>query len=65
MRHVLSRNHPSDVGGTATDVDGDGWMDHVTGGVWYRNTGQPRTEPFDVPVINRKALECGAQRGQD
>ena len=46
VRHVLGTNHPSDVGGMALDVDGDGWTDHITGGVWYRNTGRPRTEPF-------------------
>ena len=34
VRHVLGENHPSDVGGTAIDVDGDGWVDHVSGGVW-------------------------------
>src|SRR6476620_2002531 len=32
-RHLLGTNHPSDVGGTALDVDGDGWLDHVAGGV--------------------------------
>jgi hypothetical protein len=46
-RHLVGRNHPSDVGGTAIDVDGDGWVDHVTGGVWYRNTGTPREQPFE------------------
>src|SRR5687767_2666026 len=35
-RHLLGTQHPSDVGGTAFDVDGDGWIDHVAGGVWYR-----------------------------
>src|SRR6185295_4516750 len=33
VRHVLGTNHPSDVGGKALDVDGDGWIDFVTGGV--------------------------------
>ena len=45
-RHVLGTLHPSDVGGTAIDVDGDGWIDHVAGGAWYRNTGRPRSEEF-------------------
>src|SRR5687768_13916473 len=36
FRHALGTNHPSDVGGMAFDVDADGWIDHVTGGVWYR-----------------------------
>jgi hypothetical protein len=47
VRHKLGENSPSDVGGKALDVDGDGWVDFVTGGAWYRNTGRPRTEPFE------------------
>ncbi len=41
IRHVLGTNHPSEVGGVAIDVDRDGWIDQVTGGAWYRNTGKP------------------------
>ena len=52
VRHVLGTNHPSDVGGTAIDVDGDGWIDHVTGGVWYRNSRMPRTERFERIVFD-------------
>src|SRR5688500_500304 len=52
-RHVLGDNHPSDVGGTALDVDGDGWVDHVSGGVWYRNTGKPRERPFERIVFDK------------
>jgi hypothetical protein len=43
-RHLLGTDSPSDVGGVALDVDGDGWMDFVTGGAWYRNSRSP-----DVP----------------
>jgi hypothetical protein len=53
QRHVLGTQHPSDVGGTTLDVDGDGWPDHITGGVWYRNTGQPRTERFERVVFDK------------
>jgi len=53
VRHVLGDNHPSDVGGAAFDVDGDGWVDHVSGGVWYRNTGKPREEPFERIVFDK------------
>jgi hypothetical protein len=53
VRHMLGDNHPSDVGGTAIDVDGDGWVDHVSGGVWYRNTGKPREEPFERIVFDK------------
>ncbi len=46
QRHLLGEKSPSDVGGAACDVDGDGWIDFVAGGVWYQNTGKPRSEPF-------------------
>lgn len=29
VRHLLGTNQPSDVGGKALDVDGDGWIDFV------------------------------------
>ena len=43
-RHVLGLDSPSDVGGCVMDVDGDGWIDFVAGGAWYRNSRSP-----DVP----------------
>jgi hypothetical protein len=52
VRHALGQDHPSDVGGTAFDVDHDGWPDHVSGGAWYRNTGKPRAEPFERIVFD-------------
>jgi hypothetical protein len=33
-------------------VDGDGWVDHVTGGVWYRNPGAPREKSFERLVFD-------------
>jgi hypothetical protein len=45
-RHILGHDSPSDVGGVALDVDGDGWIDFVAGGAWYRNPGIPG-EPFE------------------
>jgi hypothetical protein len=53
VRHKLGDNSPSDVGGAALDVDGDGWVDFVAGGAWYRNTGKPRTEPFERIVFDK------------
>ena len=50
--HRLGDQSPSDVGGAALDVDGDGWVDFVAGGAWYRNTGRPRTEPFERIVFD-------------
>jgi len=46
VRHLLGTRAPTDVGGTAIDVDGDGWVDQVSGGAWYRNPGNPREQPF-------------------
>jgi hypothetical protein len=50
-RYLLGRDSPSDVGAVALDVDGDGWIDLVTGGAWYRNSRNPGTPftrlPFD------------------
>ncbi len=44
VRHLLGTDSPSDVGAVAIDVDGDGWIDFVAGGAWYRNSRDP-----DVP----------------
>jgi len=46
VRHTLGQKAPTDVGGTAFDIDGDGWVDQVSGQAWYRNTGKPREEEF-------------------
>ena len=45
-RHLLGEDSPSDVGGCALDVDGDGYVDFVAGGAWYRNSRQPG-KPFE------------------
>lgn len=52
-RHLLGRDSPSDVGAAALDVDGDGWVDFVTGGAWYRNPRTPRTKPFERFVFDK------------
>jgi hypothetical protein len=46
VRHTLGQKAPTDVGGTAFDIDGDGWVDQVSGQAWYCNTGKPRREEF-------------------
>ena len=53
VHHRLGEQSPSDVGGAAMDVDGDGWIDFIAGGAWYRNTGQPRTQLFERIVFDR------------
>ncbi|MBD3182659.1 hypothetical protein GF312_10225 [Candidatus Poribacteria bacterium] len=49
--HLLGENSPSDVGACAIDVDGDGNMDYVTGGAWYRNSQNP-DKPFERIVFD-------------
>lgn len=55
VRHEVGTDYKSDVGLAAMDVDGDGWTDLVCSGVWYRNTGKPRTEPFERIVFDDTA----------
>ncbi len=50
-RHVVGTDYQSDVGLAALDVDGDGWVDLICSGVWYRNTGKPATERFERIVF--------------
>ena len=47
IQHDLGQGIRTDVGGTAFDIDGDGWIDQFCGTGWYRNTGKPRTESFE------------------
>jgi hypothetical protein len=52
VRHLLGQKSPSEVGAAALDVDGDGWIDLVCGGGWYRNSGAPREKPFERFVFD-------------
>jgi hypothetical protein len=47
IQHDMGQGARTDVGGCAFDIDGDGWIDQISGTAWYRNTGKPRTEPFE------------------
>ncbi len=44
-RHLLGKGK-TDVGGAPFDVNGDGWIDMVSGGKLLINTGKPRQESF-------------------
>ena len=47
-KHVAGYETRSDVGLAAMDVDGDGWLDLVTSGAWYRHPGENvREKPFE------------------
>lgn len=45
-QHTIGGPARTDVGGVAFDVDGDGFIDQVSGSDWYRNTGSPRSAAF-------------------
>jgi len=51
-RHLLGRDSPSGVGGCVLDGDGDGHIDFVAGGAWYRNSQDP-TQPFEASCSTR------------
>ena len=46
IRHKIGSDAGTEVGGTAFDVDGDGWVDQVSGSTWFRNPGTPRQKEF-------------------
>ena len=41
-QHLLGTNAKTDVGGNTFDVDGDGLIDQVSGGTWYRHPGHEK-----------------------
>lgn len=43
-QHAIGSQARTDVGGVAFDVDGDGWIDQVSGGTWYRNPGRDQVK---------------------
>src|SRR5687768_2939612 len=56
-QHELGERTNSDVGGDGLDVNGDGWVDLVCSGVWFRNPGgtpggDPRRQPFERRVFD-------------
>ena len=40
VRHKIGSGVGTEVGGVAMDVDGDGWVDQVSGSTWFRNRGR-------------------------
>ncbi len=55
VQHLVGTNYMSDVGLAALDVDCDGWTDLVCSGLWFRNTGMPRQQPFERIVFDPNA----------
>jgi hypothetical protein len=60
VQHTVGTDYLSDVGLAPLDVDRDGWIDLVCSGVWYRNSGKPREQPFE-----RIAFSEGADGAHD
>lgn len=56
IQHNMGAGAKTDVGGCTLDIDGDGWVDQVSGTAWYRNTGKPRTETFER--YDNGAISC-------
>ena len=46
VRHRIGTAAGTEVGGLALDVDGDGWVDQVSGSTWFRNPGDPAGKEF-------------------
>lgn len=51
-KHTLGPWGEQKLGGAPHDVDGDGHVDFVTGGSWYRNPGNPKSAPFAEYVFD-------------
>ena len=65
VRHVLGKGN-TDVGGTAHDLNGDGWVDMFSGTKILINTGKPRQEPFrayDIGAVNSHDSELADING--
>lgn len=45
-RHLVGEAETGQLGSISTDVDGDGWVDIVIGGFWFRNPQRPAAEAF-------------------
>jgi hypothetical protein len=45
-RHKVGQAEIGQLGSITHDIDGDGWVDIVIGGIWYRNPQRPSSEPF-------------------
>ncbi len=44
--HIVGDMEETQQGADILDVDGDGWLDLISGNHWYRNSQDPRNVPF-------------------
>ncbi len=54
VKHILGLKPMTETGGTTHDVDGDGWIDQVSGPYWFKNPGNPKEAMFEK--IENKAI---------
>ncbi|GAB4464117.1 MAG: hypothetical protein OHK0029_33720 [Armatimonadaceae bacterium] len=52
VRRTLGHDSWSDVGAVAVDINGDGCLDIVCDGVWYRNPGNARAGEFTRHIFH-------------
>jgi hypothetical protein len=66
-RHKIGDFALTDKGGVTIDVDGDGYLDHVAGGTWYRNSGDPKEqfERFENGAIYAYDMIAGDINGDE
>jgi hypothetical protein len=60
VKHTIGAAPGAETGGIAIDIDGDGWIDQVSGSTWYKNpgtTGKIWTRYVNKAII---AQECVA-----
>ena len=52
---VVTTENTGDGGVNALDVDGDGWLDIVSSGSWFRNSQDPARVPFTKHIYDATA----------
>jgi hypothetical protein len=50
--YLVTTDNTGDGGVNAMDVDGDGWLDVVSSGSWFRNSGNPTEAAFTKHVYD-------------
>jgi hypothetical protein len=58
IKHFIGTSPGAETGGIALDVDGDGWIDQVSGSTWFRNPGNKEKAWTRYPNKAILAQEC-------